>query len=150
MTQDTVVLGYLGRALSLELSAVQQYLTMAVLLERRGMTPLAEHVRHEAHEEMQHAARIIGRMLALGVAPNASRLRPARLGGALPQLLQHTSDLEAEIVEFYAQAVRYCQRVQDAESRIFFETLLREEQRHAAAIDAWRQESVNGQPTVAS
>lgn len=144
---DPVILGYLGRALSFELSAVQQYLSLARLLELRGMPQAGEKFRHEAQEEMKHAERIIGRMLALGVAPNASCLRPSRLDGTLPQWLQHATDLETEIVAFYAQAVRYCKHTQDHENRIFFETLLQEEQRHAGGIDAWRQEIVGGQPT---
>ena len=140
MTQDPVILGYLGRALSFELSAVQQYLSLAKLLELRGMAQAGEKFRHEAQEEMQHAERIIGRMLVLGVAPNASRLRPAPLNGSLPQLMQYATDLETEIVNFYAQAVHYCRRTEDHENRIFFETLLHEEQQHATVIDTWRRE----------
>lgn len=147
-THDPAILGYLGRALSLELSAVQQYLSLARLLVLRGMPQAGEKFRHEAEEEMQHAERIIGRMLALGVAPNGSRLRPARLDGSLPQLIKQTTDLETEIVEFYAQAVRYCSRTQDHENRIFFDALLREEQLHASSIESWWQEVVAGQPAV--
>lgn len=150
MTPDPVILGYLGRTLSFELSAVQQYLSLARLLELRGMPQAGEKFRHEAQEEMQHAERIIGRMLALGVAPNASRLRPARLDGALPQLMQHVTDLETEIVNFYAQAVHHCSRTRDHENRIFFEALLLEEQRHASGIDGWRQEIETGHPAVSS
>lgn len=150
MTPDPAILGYLGRALSFELSAVQQYLSLARLLELRGMPQVGEKFRHEAQEEMQHAERIIGRMLALGAAPNASRLRPVRLDGALPQLMQHVTDLETEIVNLYAQAVRHCSRTQDHENRIFFEALLLEEQRHASGIDGWRQEIEDGHPAVSS
>lgn len=146
--QDPTVLGYLGRALSLELSAVQQYLALAKLLDLRGMSKAGEKFRHEAQEEMEHAERIIGRMLALGAAPNASHLRPCRLDGALPQLLKHAADLEQEIIGFYAQAVRYCSQSQDHENRLFFETLLAEEQHHGAEIDAWRQAIVAAQPTA--
>ena len=145
MTQDPAILGYLGRALSFELSAVQQYLSLAKLLEHRGMPQAGEQFRHEAQEEMEHAERIIGRMLALGVAPGASQLRPVRLDGSLPQLMQHAGQMEAEIVNFYAQAVHYCSRVQDHENRIFFETLLREEQEHASSLDTWRQAVESGQ-----
>jgi bacterioferritin len=99
---------------------------------------------------MQHAERIIGRMLALGVAPNASCLRPVRLDGALPQLMQHAAALEGEIVSFYAQAVRYCSREQDHENRIFFEALLLDEQRHASGIESWQQQIVSGQTAAVS
>jgi bacterioferritin len=140
MKQDPVVLGYLGRALSFELSAVQQYLSLARLLEIRGMGQAGEKFRVEAQEEMQHVEQIIARMLACGVAPNMSSLKPTRLNGALPQLLQHAADFEAEIVEFYSQAVVYCSGIDDHENRIFFEMLLRDEQHHAAELDAWRRE----------
>ena len=140
MAQNPVILGYLGRALSFELSAVQQYISLARLLELRGMPQAGNKFRLEAQEEMQHVERIITRMLAVGVSPSASCLRPACLDGALPELVQHTVDLETEIVSFYAQAVQYCQHTQDHENRIFFEALLVEEQQHAASIKKWWQE----------
>lgn len=109
------------------------------------MAQAAEKFKHEALEEMQHAERIIGRMLALGVSPSASQLRPARLDGSLPQLMEHAANLEADIVNFYAHAVRYCSHAQDHENRIFFEALLKEEQAHASNINAWRQHIEAGQ-----
>ncbi len=148
MKQDPAILGYLGRALSFELSAVQQYLSLARLLDLRGMPQAGDKFRHEAQDELQHAERIIGRMLALGVAPSASCLRPSRLDGALAELMQHAIDLEMEIVGFYTQAVLHCSRTQDHENRIFFETLLKEEQQHASGIDSWWQAIVAGQSTV--
>lgn len=145
MMQDPTVLGYLGRALSLEMSAVQQYLALARLLEVRGMAKMGEKFRHEAREEMEHAERIIGRMLALGVGPSASQLRPASLEGTLDQLIQHVSQMELEIVGFYAQAVSYCERAQDHENRMFFAALLQEEQQHAGEMDALKQQIQAGE-----
>ena len=74
---DERVLGYLGRALSLELSAVQLYSTQAMLVATWGLADVAEKFRAESTEEMGHAERIISRMLALGVAPNASNIARA-------------------------------------------------------------------------
>ena len=45
---DLHVLGYLGRALSLELSAVQLYSTQARLAETWGLTEVAEELSKEA------------------------------------------------------------------------------------------------------
>jgi bacterioferritin len=42
----------------------------------------------EVREEMGHVERIIARMLALGVASNASQLRPATVGPDLLNLRQ--------------------------------------------------------------
>jgi len=150
MTQDLTILGYLGRALSFELSAVQQYLSLAKLLSQRGMTQASEKFRGEALEEMQHAEQIIGRMLAMNAAPNASVLRPVNLNGSLPELMKHVSEREVEIVSFYEQAVQHCRRTQDHENRMFFETLLKEEQQHVAEIDSWRHAIETGQTTELS
>ena len=82
----TKVIGYLGRALRLELSAVQQYTTQARLIAAWGLNEAAASLRKEAEEELQHADRIIERMIKIGVAPNCSQLRPVRLDDNLPAL----------------------------------------------------------------
>ena len=55
---DQKVLGYLGRALSLELSAVQQYSTQARLTASWGLGDASASFRKEADEELKHANRI--------------------------------------------------------------------------------------------
>ncbi len=131
------ILGYLGRALSLEYSAIQQYMTQAVLTESWGLTDAAVRFRQETVEEMQHADRIIQQMLRLGVVPNASQLNPARPARNLVDLLQHDVALEAEIVALYAEATRFCERLGDVENGEFFNTLLQEELEHARSIEDW-------------
>jgi bacterioferritin len=130
-------LGYLGRALSLELSAVQQYMTQASLTEAWGLSEAAERLRAETVEEMQHAERIIQRMLALGVAPNASQLRPAGVARNLIDLLRQDALLESEIVALYQEASLFCHRVGDLTNAEFFATLLDEETAHAEEIAQW-------------
>lgn len=128
---DSRVLGYLGRALSLELSAVQLYATQARLLDIWGLVEESARFRTEAKEELGHAERIISRMLALSVAPNASQLRPVKLGQNLRELLQYDLSFENELVQLYTQATEHCARIGDQDSRVFFETLLNEEKSHA-------------------
>ncbi len=137
---DQRVLGFLGRALSLELSAVQLYTTQAKLVDTWGLDEVAEKFRAEAHEELGHAERIISRMLALGVAPNASQLRPVKLGQNLQQLLEHDYAFEMGLVTLYEEAARHCSRVGDRDNRLLFETLLAEEKEHAQALTKWLQE----------
>ena len=136
---DQQVLGYLGRALSLELSAVQLYSTQAMLVASWGLAEVAEKFRSESVEEMGHAERIIGRMLALGVAPNASQLRPVRLGQTLQQLLEVDHAFEKELVTLYKDAAEHCGRIGDQDSRVFFQALLDEEQHHAKELLQWME-----------
>ena len=137
---DQRVLGYLGRALSLELSAVQLYTTQAKLVEAWGLGEVAEKFRAEASEELGHAERIISRMLALGVAPNASQLRPVKLGQNLQQLLEHDYAFEMELVSLYEDASSHCHRIGDKDNRLLFETLLAEEQEHGRSLSEWLQQ----------
>jgi len=137
---DQLVLGYLGRALSLEFSAVQQYSAQSRLVATWGLAEPAERLRNEATEEMGHVDRIISRMLALGVAPNASQLRPVGLGQDLRALLQHDQVLEHELVRLYDDATRYCALQGDHDNRLFFEALLEEEKAHGRELARWLEE----------
>lgn len=137
---DRHVLGYLGRALSLELSAVQLYSTQARLVETWGLLEVAKKFSHEAQEEMSHADRIISRMLALGVAPNASQLRPVRLGKNLLELLQHDAVFEHELIGLYQAAAQHCAQIGDYDNHVFFTALLHEEQVHASELLQWIQQ----------
>jgi bacterioferritin len=131
------VLGYLGRALSLELSAVQQYMTQASLVELWGDNASAERLRRETVEEMQHAERLIQRMLQLGVAPAASQLRPAAHAADLEGLLQLDAVLEQDLIQHYAEAMRFCLLVGDGNNEAFFRALRDEEQHHGEELGAW-------------
>jgi bacterioferritin len=137
---DQRVLGYLGRGLSLELSAVQLYSTQAKLVENWGLTEIAGKLSAEASEELGHAERIISRMLALGFAPNASQLRPVKLGADLRALLEYDYVFEKELVSLYSDATSHCARIGDQDNRLFFEALLSEEQAHAKTLKEWLQQ----------
>jgi bacterioferritin len=123
--------------LSLELSAVQQYMTQASLAEAWGLREAATRLREETVEEMKHAERIIQRMLVLGVAPNASQLRPAGVARNLADLLRQDAVFESEIVALYQEAATFCRRVGDQANGDFFQALLEEEAEHAREIEDW-------------
>jgi bacterioferritin len=137
MHGDPKVLGYLGRALSLELSAVQLYSTQARLVASWGLDDPARRLREESREELEHVERIIARMLALGAAPAASQLRPVRLGADLVALLTADYEFELELVQLYHDAATYCARAAHADDRVFFETLYKEEAAHAKELTDW-------------
>lgn len=133
------VLGYLGRALSLELSAVQQYMTHASLVGLWGDQQAAQRFRQETVEEMQHAERLVQQMLSLGVAPAASQLRPVTHARDLIGLLRLNGILETDLIDHYGQAVRFCVLIGDTGNEAFFRALWEEEQRHGEELSAWIQ-----------
>lgn len=137
MMANPRVLGYLGRALSHELSAVQQYMTHAGLAELWGMPEVAKHFHQEAHGEQEHAARLTRRMLDLGAMPNSSQLTPTRAGGSLFELLQVARVMELRAVEIYREAAHYCALINDPGNRELFHELMNEELHHSQALDNW-------------
>ena len=66
---DPRILGYLGRALSLELSAVQLYSTQARLVTTWGLDQAAARLGAETREETGHVERIIARRSVSGLRP---------------------------------------------------------------------------------
>lgn len=138
LNSNVRVIGYLGRALSFELSAVQQYITHAALAEAWGLTDASQQWRQEVVEEMRHVERIVQRMIALGVAPNASQLRPVRSGATLMDLIELNLHMEAEIVGLYQDATIDCLRSGDRDNGEFFQRLLDEENHHAAELRSWK------------
>ncbi|MFM9111290.1 MAG: ferritin-like domain-containing protein [Prochlorococcaceae cyanobacterium] len=137
VTAHPRVLGYLGRALSLELTAVQQYMTQASLAELWGEAEAADRFRRETVEEMQHAERIVRRMLSLGVAPAASQLQPVGHAADLLGLLQADALLETRLIDHYADAVRFCVLIGATTDEAFFRDLWNDEQHHAEELNTW-------------
>ena len=141
---DQRVLGYLGRALSLEFSAVQLYSTQARVVASWGLGDAAKHLKHEAEEEFEHVDRIIERMLAVGVAPSASQLRPVKLGQNLIEMLQINQRFEQEITDLYHAAASYSAGIGDHDSRLFFSALFEEERAHHKELQQWQARLSSG------
>lgn len=134
MASDPRTLGWLQRALTHELRAVQQYLAQSVLARLWGDAALADELRREADEELEHAERLMAQLIRLGVAPNAAALPPARLGRAPAELLAADLALEIEAVQLYTDALAHAQRQRDAGTAQLFAGLLADEQRHVEEL----------------
>ena len=142
------VLGTLGRALSLELSAVQQYMTQASLLELWGDHDGAGRFRQETVEEMRHAETLVQRMLALGAAPAASQLRPVTHASDLAGLLRQNLLLERDLIALYAEAVRFTLLIDDQPSCELFTALLDDEHHHLQELNGWLASLSLGTSTI--
>jgi bacterioferritin len=139
MRVDPRTLGWLARALTHEMRAMQQYLAQSVLVRLWGDAALAAELRHEAMEEMEHAERLMERLILLGVAPSAGNLPPARLGRSVEDLLAADRTLEADAVRLYQEAAAHARRMRDADSAALLESILAEELAHVQALDGMMQ-----------
>jgi len=133
------IVGYLGRALSLEFSAAQHYLAQAALALRRGEDEFDHGFRLLAQEEFEHANRLVAHMVMLGVLPNASQLAPAQASFDLVAALASCQAREAQLVALYADAADYSSRLGSAGDRTLFVNLLDEERAQLARVEGWLQ-----------
>lgn len=134
---DSLVLGYLGRGLSLEFTAVQQFSTQARLLVAWGLDNEAERLKTLAGEKIRVSEKIIARMLAVNVAPGASQLRPVQVGETLLSMLEEDCRLDAETQGLYGAAIAHCSRMEDSTNRLFFSGLLNSGQAVTCELSQW-------------
>lgn len=132
---DPRLSGYLSRALSHELAAVQQYLMQAKLTGLWGLSEMSARLREDVNEELVHAGRLMERMLVLGVPSNATQLPPARLGRSVTEMLQIDRVLEIEAIRLYEEAAQYCARIRDSETQALFAGILQDELGHLGELD---------------
>lgn len=135
MQSDPRLSGYLSRALSHELAAVQQYLMQAKLAGLWGMADMSARLRTDVNEELIHAERLMTRMLVLGIPSNATQLPPARTGRSVEEMLQIDRVLEIEAIRLYEEATHYCARIRDCETQALFADILQDELGHLSDLD---------------
>jgi bacterioferritin len=124
------VIELLNEVLTAELTAINQYFIHAKMLENWGVYGLASKERAESIEEMEHADKLIDRILFLEGTPNMQRLDPVRVGESLEEMLRLDLDLEREAVARYRRGIGICLRTDDQGTREFLANRLVEEEAH--------------------
>ena len=92
-------------------------------MENWGYGWLAKYTRKESIEEMQHAEKILERMLYLDGSPNMSELFPLRIGQSIKDQLANDLALECEAVPRLNKAVNCAVEAGDNGSRDLFESI---------------------------
>ncbi len=135
MKGDTKVIEYLNTSLRHELTAVSQYWLHYRLLDDWGFRKLAKKEREESIEEMEHADKLIERIIFLEGHPNLQTLDPLKIGENIQEVLK--SDLEAEYSAraLYKEAREVCRDAGDYVSMQLFEQLLNDEEGHIDFIE---------------
>jgi bacterioferritin len=130
MRGEPGVVDFLNKALRHELTAVNQYWLHYRLLDNWGYRSLAKQWRKESIEEMEHADKLVARIIFLEGFPNMQVLDPLHIGQNVKEVLD--CDLAAEISArtLYEEAATHCHGVRDYVSRDLFEKLMHDEEDH--------------------
>jgi bacterioferritin len=124
------VIARLNEALKLELGAINQYWLHYRLLNDWGYTKMAKKERKESLEEMEHADKIIDRIIFLEGFPNLQYVAPLLIGQNIKEVLE--CDLKGEYIarESYSKSRDICREHGDYVSMQIFEKLLQDEEGH--------------------
>ena len=117
MKGDAKILEALNRALTIELTAINQYFVQAKMLKNWGYLALAKKMWDESMGEMKHADKLIERILFLEGTPNIARYDVIRVGTTVPDQLENDLKLETNGVKTYNDAIELCMKVKDAGTR---------------------------------
>lgn len=130
MKGDAKVIEYLNAALRSELTAVSQYWLHYRLQQDWGYGHVADKSRAESIEEMNHADRLIQRIIFLEGHPNLQKLDPLRIGQNLKETLEADLAGEHDARTLYIEAREYCASVGDYVTKNLFEELITDEEGH--------------------
>src|SRR6218665_1183414 len=130
MKGDPKVIERLNEALFLELGAVNQYWLHYRLLNDWGYTKLAKKERAESIEEMQHADKLIYRIIFLEGHPNLQQVGPLRIGQNVKEVLEADLAGEYDARTSYKESRDICYQAGDYVSMKLFEELLTDEEGH--------------------
>ena len=117
MRGEPRVIEYLNKGVRSELTAINQYWVHYRLLDNWGYKTLAKKWREESMEEMQHADKLIVRIIFFDGMPNLQVLDPLHIGQNVKEVLD--CDLQSELTAraLYEEAATYCHSVKDYVSR---------------------------------
>ncbi|WP_370189769.1 bacterioferritin [Qipengyuania sp.] len=135
MQGDPKVIEFLNKALTNELTAINQYWLHYRVLADWGVTKLAEYERHESIDEMKHADVLAERILFLNGLPNFQAIHKLKVGETVEEILKADLAVEMEAIPLLKDAIAHCEEVRDYTSREIFERILESEEEHVDFLE---------------
>jgi bacterioferritin len=130
MKGDPKVIEFLNKALTNELTAINQYWLHYRVLDDWGVKKLAEYERHESIDEMKHADILAERILNLDALPNFQAMHKLRVGETVEEILKADLAVEHDAIPLLKDAITCCEEVKDYVSREIFARILESEEEH--------------------
>src|SRR5499427_10766185 len=117
MKGNPKVIAVLNEVLKAELTAINQYFLHAEMCENWGYERLGKIVRKESIEEMQHAEKLMERILYLDGSPNMSDYFKINIGQTVEQQYKNDVQLEYDAVKRLNDGIQLCIDKSDGGSR---------------------------------
>lgn len=118
------VIERLNKLLTGELTAADQYFIHSRMYQNWGFGKLYERLEHERVEELEHAAKLIQRILFLEGVPDVASRAPLAIGSDVPSMIKNDLAYELQVVAALKEAIAHCEQVQDYDTRRLLGELL--------------------------
>ncbi len=130
MQGNSQIIDALNAALTIELTAINQYFIQARMCDNWGYTKLGKKHYSESIGEMKHADKIINRILFLEGVPEIARYDVIRAGTNVKDQFEFDLQLEMNGVKAYNNLVELCAKVKDGGTRDLVDGILTESEEH--------------------
>lgn len=130
MQGNPQVIEALNRALTVELTAINQYFCQAKMCMNWGFKLLGKKHYEESMGEMKHAEKLIDRILFLEGTPEIARYDVIRVGTNVQEQFENDLKLEMGGVKHYNDAIELCTKLKDNGTRELLEPILTESEEH--------------------
>ena len=130
MKGNQQVIDALNGALTIELTAINQYFCQSKMCKNWGYSKLAKKHYEESLGEMKHAEMLIERILFLEGVPEIARYDVIRVGTDVKEQFENDLKLEMSGVKHYNATIELCARLKDNGTRELIEPILTESEEH--------------------
>lgn len=130
MKADDKVMQHLTGAVAMELTAINQYMLHAQLLDHWGFRKLSAKMREEMAEEQGHAERLMQRILFLDGVPDTGKLNKVDTAKSVKSMFEKDLKDERDAVRAYKAAARDAETQSDYVTRDLFISLITDEEGH--------------------
>lgn len=107
-----------------ELTAADQYFVHSRMYQNWGYHKLYQRIAHERDEELEHADRLINRILFLNGVPDVGKREKLHVGKDVPEMLKNDLAYEYKTIKDLKDAIALCEKEQDYVSRDMLRIML--------------------------
>jgi len=126
MKGNQEVIDTLNKLLTGEMSAADQYFIHSRMYQDWGLDILFERLKHESEEELEHAAKLVERILLLEGTPDVASRAALRIGKDVAEMMKNDLSYELDVVAALKAAIPLCEKQKDFQTREILEELLKD------------------------
>ena len=136
MQGNPQIIDALNKALTIELTAINQYFVQAKMCNNWGFEKLGAKHYVESIGEMKHAEKLIDRIIFLEGVPEIARYDVIKVGMDVKEQLENDLALETKGVNAYNDAMTLATQLKDNGSRELMATILVDSEEHVDWLEA--------------